>query len=534
MALADRPHWARRSDRLRRLDWRFLLPVDPSRCIEDAAFIGADPELLETVAEVGLAERPRLGLPASPDSVDLVAVLGGVRADVRRIADALRPSGLVYWEVDRRRTPRVTPRRLEETFRAAGLQPLGGHAIRPRLDAPELYLPLQSTAAGHWFVDSVYTPSRPAQRIVEWTSRALMHRPDAFAAAAPFHVAVAQKPPVCGTTMSAHIAAQVDGTPTAPPAMLNHSGTRVVFAFCDPAARPVLVAKVPKLPALVDRTRREQQMLGCLHASVDTETVAGAPKPLGTATVNRSFVAWETGQAGTSMAKSSGGWGAGTSARLDDLHAAARWITRLHREHRFGVRAWDGRTVDEVLCCPIESYTRLFGVTDAERFLFRRVTARAVEFDGSLPVVWEHGDYTVWNVFRRRPEAAGAGDVAVVDWEGSGPGLPYVDLFRFAVHWTEFASPGARRLGRRALLARTLFGDAGRVGSAVRATLDAYLDAIEIDRSIEPVLVTRLYVELAVRRHHIALESGRSPDRPRMSNPAIDMVGHLASFADRW
>jgi aminoglycoside phosphotransferase (APT) family kinase protein len=235
------------------------------------------------------------------------------------------------------------------------------------------------------------------------------------------------------------------------------------------------------------------------------------------------------------MARRDGAWGARTGSRISDLDAAAAWMTRLHRVHRFGVRAWDGRAADDVVCRSIDAYSRQFGVTDSERFLFRRVMERAVEFRGDLPVVWEHGDYTVWNLFRRAGTSSDPADsVGVLDWEGAGPGLPYVDLFRFAVHWTELASNDARRLGRRAMLARTLFGDATQVGSAARGALDRYLAAVGVDPSLEPVLITRLYVELAVRRHEIAVEGGVMPDHPRASNPAIDMVGHLASFADRW
>jgi aminoglycoside phosphotransferase (APT) family kinase protein len=473
-------------------------------------------------------------VPAVKSSLDLVAVLGGEAVDVQRIADALRPGGVVYWEVDRRRSPRLTPRRAGEMLRRAGLEPLGAYAVRPRLDAAELYLPLHEPGAARWFVRSVYIPARPAQRMLEAWSRALVRWPAAFAAALPLHVAVAQKPPRRGTTMAEEIAAKAGRSPCHQPALLNHSGARVVFAYCDAAARPNMVAKLPKVRALVERTQREHDTLRGVHESVAADIVTGIPRPLGAGLVNGMYAAWETGQPGASMARRNGAWGTTMRRRLDDLDAAAQWITRLHREHRFADRVWDGRTVDEVLCDPIEAYTRQFGVTDAERFLFRRVTARAVEFRGSLPMVWEHGDYTVWNLFRRGESSNPADDVVVLDWEGAAPGLPYVDLFRFAVHWTELASRRARRVGRRALLGRTLFGDATRAGSAARSTLDRYLDAVGVDRSIEPVLITRLYVELSIRRHQIAVEANLPPDHPRASNPAIDMVGHLASFADRW
>jgi hypothetical protein len=112
--------------------------------------------------------------------------------------------------------------------------------------------------------------------------------------------------------------------------------------------------------------------------------------------------------------------------------------------------------------------------------------------------------------------------------------LPYVDLFRFAVHWTELASRRWRRFDRRALLQRTLLGDASAAGHAVRATLDEYLKTLSLDPVIEPLLVTRLYVDLAVRRHQILVDSGAAPDEPRRTNPALHMVGHLAALADRF
>src|SRR5437763_12518724 len=93
---------------------------------------------------------------------------------------------------------------------------------------------------------------------------------------------------------------------------------------------------------------------------------------------------------------------------------------------------WDDERILASVDRPLAEFVSRFGTTDAERELFAATRAAARELLGQrLPVVWEHGDFTIWNIFRD-------GDrIRVLDWEHSCAGLPLVDLIRLTTHWHE-------------------------------------------------------------------------------------------------
>ena len=109
----------------RRLDWRFLLPRATFR---RAVLVGSDEALRDRAAQLGLAAVVDLAWSGSP--ADLVvlpadAPLGDL--------ENLTPDGVVCLEVDRRRTPLLTPTRLRKRIVEAGLEPCGTWAVRPGL-----------------------------------------------------------------------------------------------------------------------------------------------------------------------------------------------------------------------------------------------------------------------------------------------------------------------------------------------------------------------------------------------------------------
>jgi hypothetical protein len=120
---------------------------------------------------------------------------------------------------------------------------------------------------------------------------------------------------------------------------------------------------------------------------------------------------------------------------------------------------------------------------------------------GELPSVWEHGDFTPWNLKRRAD-----GVLIPLDWEYSSPeGLPLLDLFHF-YYRQEY-----------------LFRDIGNVREAMDENLlvQQYCRAFELDRETQRFL--GVYYLLRSLRYEIP------PLSPEDTYEAF-VVGQLSSF----
>jgi Phosphotransferase enzyme family len=522
---------------LRRLDWRYLVPQPvpqpESSTFDRIVLLGADRDLVAAAVAIGLARQVTTTL-RDDHQADLVAVLSPSRMDARRIMGALRPGGVVYVEVDRRRrgSRSLTAQRLANCLTEHGASINAQYALRPTAEACELFVPLDNSGALNWFLSNVYIASSPAKVFGEFVVRRLLgSNARRVGALAPFHATIAVSPPAPGPAPMGRVvdSARAADKPRST-AMIVHGGNRVVqFAFSDPTdVMPFLVAKMPKHQHFADRTRHEHEMVRRLRDSVDPVVRASVPKPremieLGGA----GLVAVEDVAKGYSLARSCCRWGRPLQTKVDDLFLATSWLIRLHRDNQIGDGLWDEERHAEAVDAPLAAFGSRFVVSDREAALFEAARAASRELLGTpLPIVWEHGDFSIWNVFRD-------GDrVRVLDWEYCRPGVPLTDMIRLVTHWHE----AARGLSTQEMRHRgfvELFCDLDKRHGATteaRASIERYESALGIDPRFRSVLLVMSRVELAVRRHQQQRDDGIGDVDGLAGNAALGYLSSLLPF----
>jgi len=234
----------------------------------------------------------------------------------------------------------------------------------------------------------------------------------------------------------------------------------------------------------------------------------------------------EDGAPGRSLAQLCGRWGRLSREKIEDLHMATSWLIALHREHAIRQGPWDDERVAEAVGRPLAAFASRFGTTDQELELFAATRRAAADLIGRpLPVVWEHGDFTIWNVFR-------SGDhLQVLDWEYSRIGVPVADIIRLATHWHEavrsLEAPAERWKG----FADLFTGPAEHPATKeALAAVSRYEQALDLDSRFRSVFLVMSRVELSVRRFEHLVESGIIDDDVRAGNAAL---GYLSALVER-
>jgi aminoglycoside phosphotransferase (APT) family kinase protein len=481
----------------RRLDWRFLLPRDTFR---RAVLVGADPELLECARRIGLADVVDGETDGRP--ADLVFISS---ADDSASLPDLTPDGIVCCEVDRRRTPTLSPARLARRLDALGLRLHGIWAVRPGLGRAESYVPIDSPAPMPWFLGTHYHASSPVQRLASTAVRALV-RDDGrrLAPLVPLFVAVAAR------------SERRDGSVL----VLTDSGGRAVqLSFADDERAPRDVTKVPKSEPFVERTRREQESLVSLRTRLPHELADALPDPLGLRPWGSVEASCERAVPGVIVTKRCQ---FGQRHRADatrDLAEATAWLARFHAATRSDtgdagahVRRW------------CEQYADRFA--DPGNGMLADVYAASERLPRITPVV-RHPDFNIWNLIRD-------GDgLRVIDWEGSAPGPPVCDLVQLVVHWHETVSRRRPQMPDGRVL-RAVLLDRSDVDWSDRAAADsvaAYMTALAIPDEWFLVLGVATWVERALRRERQRLDSGS----PRVDRDRDNFgVRYLEVLAQEW
>jgi len=503
----------------RRIDWRFLLPVPRSHIFDKVVLVGADTDLFTAFAATGLGRE--VTTTTGDHDADLVAVCAPAVADPGAVVRAARPGALIYIEVDRRQasTRTMSPRRLAAALAADGAWVSAQYALRPAPDRCELFVPLDRSGALQWFLSSVYIASTPLKRIGETLVR-MAAGSDArrIGAFAPFHATVAAVPTATGSPQGDAESGSI--------AMLVHGGARVVqVGFSDESpGLPQFVAKFPKLHTSVRRTRHEQMMVARIRRAIGAPDNDSIPTPRALVDTVRGPVSVEEVASGSSLARRCGRWGRSPRAKAEDLRMATAWLIRFHGENAIGDSRWDEERLVASVDRPLAEFVSRFGTTDAELELFAATRAAARELLGQrLPVVWEHGDFTIWNIFRD-------GDrIRVLDWEHSRAGLPLVDLIRLTTHWHEAVRDLSTPDGRCSGFADLFTGNAEHPATReALAALDRYEEALQIDRRFRSVFVVLSRVELAVRRYEHQAEGSMMEDDVRAGNSALAYISALA------
>ncbi|HEX7119999.1 MAG TPA: aminoglycoside phosphotransferase family protein [Longimicrobiales bacterium] len=523
------------AERLRRYDWRFLLPAPADGSFGRIVIVGRPAGVAEDLVRLGVAREATVTPPDAP-TADAVVALRGARVRPEEARAWLREGGVLLLEVDRRAPGRLaaTPARVRKALARAGFETLGCWWAKPDLERCGMYLPLESDGALEWYHRRHHAPrstaARALARAIGWVTGWKAAR---FARWVPTFVVVAR----AGAARDGGVGVLGGrGVPTSllpprsrPLLLLGGEGAWsrvVVLPFGAGADRPVVVVKHPRLARYNAATRRERTTLKRIRARVGGPLRASLPMPVAAGRWRGLSVAAERCVAGRSVyaACASGGEReAGVSLRL-----AASWLAAFHVRTVVARPPLDALRIERLLARPVARYTAALGCEGAERALFDEARARAERVAGTtLPIVWQHRDFGPWNVHRdgRR--------IAVIDWEVARPGPALCDLLYFTLHWSWLVR-GHRAGSDRRRDFEALFLDPGRGGApaaACRRAIARYMERLEIAPALAPLLLLHLLLEQALDRVRRLRAVGARAARD--DNPYVGYLGVLAGRPDR-
>ena len=457
---------------LRRLDWRFLLPLRGFRTV----FCPAGDPLAEAVA-LGLEAR------AADQGADL-AVLSS--PDTNRLRDAysrLRPGGALYAEW---RKPGLGGAARPAALAArAGFVGIGCHLPWPwaRPAGPAYWIPLGPRRSLELVLERRLAPAHAGRvtsafRLAERTG---LLGPVCL---------VAQRPPAAD--------------PPAAPLLLATGGRRSVnkavgLVVRDGDDAPRSVVKFARMPAEDAGLRREWDALRTIQTI--RPSLAGVPRPLSLDLRAGRVALRETAVHGRRVLDDvrSASF-VGTSLRVTDwlLELAGDAVT-VPRE------SWWDRLVEQPLAEFVRRYRDVLG--DEE------MRSAWAELDAlpDLPLVVEHRDLSPWNVL-----IDDQGRLGVLDWESAElQGLPGLDLPYFLTHWA-LAADGAlddRRLEsyHRSRTDRT------PTGSVIAACEHRYCTALGIDpAALRPLRILAWVVHALSEHRGLVRDAGGRPRAARL------------------
>ena len=508
-----------RNARLRRADWRFLLPSPrPRRALYRGA--GDLATALAGIADEVIAKsRGRdcdLAVAEDPDAQTL--------AELRA---ALRPGGTCYTEWH----PRFGgARRVVRALHAAGFQDVTCYRRWPlAAGLPVFWIPLASPGA------AAYVRSRArlrggrvrrllagGRRLARELLRGRMGRPIC---------AVAR----CSeTSRSGGLAPAawlwegwtewgLGSAPERLSTLLATGGPRsvskvVLMAFAEPDPSPVAVIKAPRVDEAADGIRREGAALASLAAR-RSGGIPGVPRLLARRETDGVPLLAETALPGRPLEglltpRNLGAWSTKVADWLAALVPGAVVLPATH---------WREAIVEPALA----SFGEVFGGV-ADRGLLREGEA-IVRGIGALPAVPEQRDFGPWNVL-----ATPAGGIAVLDWESAEvDGVPALDLLYYLAYAT-FSVEGARDRGSRVASFRRSLNSSTLVGAVRRDCLARYLAATGLDPARLAALRPLLWlIHAQSDARHAAADAGGPPPPAALARSLFlglwaEEVRHLA------
>lgn len=523
-----------RVEGIRRIDWRFLLPSGPS--VEHLVLLGGTAHMATQLQEMGTARRVSCSLEGS-DPADAVAVLADTWVPPEKLARLLVPGGLLLFEVDRRgQHVRVSPARFFAMLRRAGFSSAtmywasGGH------DSCSMYLPLRSKAALSWYFDRHFRAHTFSRRVLRTALYPLTHwNARRFGALVPCYAVVARLtsagvgcPSILG---SGKFSSPLEGAVMDTLLALGGEAawSRVaLFPFLENAAQPAAVVKVPRTCEFNQEMDHEQVVLQQLRDLLGEPEAQSLPKPLGgytwrgLRTAAESYMPGKSLSSGAIVSRGRAGW-------IDDLGLAAAWLQNFHRRTLQDRPSCRGQ-FDSLVTEPLAEYADAFGVTPVEQQLFAAYIERTRELaDVTIPQVWQHRDYGPWNLYREN------GRLGVIDWEVARIGPALCDLLYFTMHWTWMARPYADEIKRRGDLHSLFVAKHSRDSliRAARAEIRAYLQALDIEPSLVPVLLVHTLVNQAVDRAKRLRAYGGKGAVCRGENRYVGYVDSLAEQTEQ-
>ena len=524
-----------RSAGLRAADWRFLLPKSPHQKFGRLVLLGGPQGLAQLLLEFGLAEQVLDDLP--PDkSADAVIVLYDAKAMLPEVAECLVAGGVLYFEIDRRSRGYLAsaPSRVRRSLHAAGLSRVVFYSVVPGFANHQMYLPLDVPGALKWYVKTLYHSFTPRQYLLR-TCLSAVTRLDGrrFTPFAPrlavTAVAGDVQPGAPSVLQLSKLPLELRGNDLTPLVLTSGGDRVVVLPFSSEGSQPAAVLKVPRLPGFNGRTENEQATLQALWTGTDPEIHSAIPQSLGTVRYREVTVGIESYAGGQPLSRSSGRWGASESERVSDLRVAAAWLAEFHERTQRGRPPWSASEFAQWVEGPLTAYCEAFGVTAEEERLFAEIRQYATSLTGiPFPIVIQHRDYTIWNIFRDGRE------LRVLDWEGSRPGPALCDLLHFVTHWYEAVNHAHSEAAKQRCF-ELLFGftPGDAYSGAVSEVIASYMHRLTMDRRFLPLLLVYTWVELGLRRLDQQRVQGGIGYDVREGNRYLPFLTILAQSAER-
>jgi hypothetical protein len=486
-----------RNVRLRRADWRFLLPSPRPRralCRADGRLAAAVASIADEMIADGPAHDCDLAVGEDPDARTLAELRG-----------ALGPGGVCYTEW----SPHVGGAgRVESALRAAGFDQVTCYQQWPASsELPVYWIPVGAPGA------AAYVRSRRRLRggrvrrlLAEVRRRAqdLLRGRIGSPICAMARCSAAPDPG--GRDPAAWLregwpAWGLGSAPDRLSTLLVTGGPRtvskvVLLAFAEPSPVPLVAVKAPRVDEAAAGVLREGAALTSL-AGRRSWQVPGVPRVLFRREIDGVPLVGETALAGRPLEsllspRSFRGWSMKVADWLGALAVGAPARSPAQ---------WREAIVEPVVSRFMEEFG---GVVDPGLLREGETIVRGI---GGLPVVPEQRDFGPWNVLVT-PE----GEIAALDWESAEvDGLPALDLLYYLAY-ASFSIDGARdRQSRVASFGRSL-DPSTRTGGIRRDALARYLDATGLDLAhLGPLRALVWLIHAHSDFRHAAADAGARP-----------------------
>lgn len=498
---ADLPE-RERNARLRRVDWRFLLP---SPCPARVLCHGTG-DLMDAVASIA----SEMVVDASATDCDLAVAQNPDGRTLAELRAALSPGGACYTEW---RPGIGGVAGVERALRAAGFEDVTCYRAWPAgAVSPMYWIPTESPGA------AAYVRARArlrGGRVRRLLAAARQHADDLLHGRIGSPIsAIARRPPLPSARHDpvAWLSDQwsswgLGRLPQRVSTLLVTGGPRsvskvVLLAFAEPGAVPVVAIKAPRVKEAVGGIRREGAALSSLAARYPGG-VSGVPRMLDQRETDGVPLLSETALVGRPLEAvltpdNLGSW----STKIADwLAALVGDQTARPPDH------WCEAIVEPAL----SRFEALFG-TVVDRGLLRECAdiARGI---GPFPSAPEQRDFGPWNVL-----VTTVGDIAVLDWESAEmDGLPVLDLLYYLAY-ASFSADGARDRGSRITSYRRSLDPTTSTGAIRRECLARYVQATGLESApVAPLRALVWLIHAQSDARHAAADAGGTPSAEALS-----------------
>jgi hypothetical protein len=482
--------------RLRRADWRFLLPSPrPGRAFCTAG--GALAEAVASIAQEVVTAAPGgdcdLAVAENPDPLMLTALRAG-----------LRPGGACYteWRLLIGGTGRV-----ERKLRAAGFVDVTCYRPWPAsAKLPVYWIPLGAPGAAAYVRSRARLRGGRVRRLLAGLRRGVG---DFFTGryARPI-CAIGRRPggsvdvlDPAGWLRRNWLTWGLGPAPERLSTLLVTGGPRsiskaVLLAFAEPSPVPLVAVKAPRVDDATAGIRREGAVLAGLSER-RSEPVPGVPRMLFCREVDSVPLVGETALAGRPLETLLSRRSLSTWSRkvTDWLAALSNGVPALPAAH------WRDTIVEPTLSWFVDRFGEV-----ADRGLLRESEGILHEI-GALSPVPEQRDFGPWNLL-----VTPAGQLAVLDWEsGEVDGLPALDLLYYLAY-ASFNVERAHDVGSRLASYRRSLQPSTPTGAVRQECLARYLAALNLDHaSLAPLRVLVWLIHARSDYRHAAADSGGRP-----------------------